>query len=160
TAAHVIEGPKSWRAHCKEHGPTPLRLGARNGASVTLPWDARAVDIDLDIDIATFTISPREIAAIERTPYSGYQREWPPPPPQRDKGIYYCGFPAKGTRQLSQRAVQFGVSIGSGVASSVSDTDVSSLIEREYLEAALGEGIPPENYDFGGISGGPMLYVI
>src|ERR1700754_3374975 len=30
-----------------------LRLGAKNGASVELPWDGRCVDIDLDIDIAT-----------------------------------------------------------------------------------------------------------
>jgi hypothetical protein len=34
------------------------------------------------------------------------------------------------------------------------------LIEREHLVAVLGGGIPPENFDFGGISGGPMLMVV
>jgi len=37
------------------------------------------------------------------------------------------------------------------------DIDVSSQIEREYLIPVLGEGLPPENFNFGGISGGPML---
>ena len=32
------------------------------------------------------------------------------------------------------------------------------MVERQHLEPALGEGIPPEDYDYGGISGGPMLY--
>jgi hypothetical protein len=160
TAAHVIEGPRSWRKHWEQHGPTPLRLGGRRGTSAPFDWDARAVDIDLEIDIATFAISPKEIAAINRSVYSGYQPDWPPPPPEKSKGIYYCGFPGHGTRQISREAVQFGAVVGSGVASGVNEADVSSLIERGYLEPALGEGIPPENYDFGGISGGPMVYVV
>jgi hypothetical protein len=65
----------------------------QNGPSVELPWDARCVDIDLDIDIATFMISPREIEAIERVPYGGLQAQWPPPPPRVDVGITYAGFP-------------------------------------------------------------------
>ncbi|WP_409189829.1 hypothetical protein [Bradyrhizobium sp. RDM4] len=38
-----------------------MRLGAKNGTWVEPPWDARCVDID--IDIATFMISPREFEA-------------------------------------------------------------------------------------------------
>ena len=41
----------------------------------------------------------------------------------------------------------------------MSETNISSLLEREYLEPTLGEGLPPENFDFGGISGSPLLYV-
>jgi hypothetical protein len=67
TAAHVIEGRGSWREHCETYGATPLRLGGRDGASLLLEWDARAVDIDLRMDIATFMISPREVEQIDRT---------------------------------------------------------------------------------------------
>jgi len=151
TAAHVIEGPGGWRESCARHGKAPLRLGAKNGASVELPWDARCVDIDLDIDIATFTISPREIEAIERVPYGGLQAQWPPPPPRVDVGITYAGFPGVGTRNLSHAAVQFGVLCGTGLVSSVNDREISTLLEREYLEPVLGEGIVPEDYNFGGI---------
>ena len=43
-----------------------------------------------------------------------------------------------------------------GRVSSASQT----LIEREQLMPALGQGLPPENFDFGGISGGLMLMVV
>lgn len=159
TAAHVIEGENGWRERCRILGPRPLRLGAKNGRSIELPWDARAVDIDTDIDIATFMISRREIEFIERVPYGGLQSSWPPETPVAGQGIIYSGFPGAGTRELSNHAVQFGVACGTGMASSVSETNISSLIERDHLEPVLGEGIMPENYNFGGISGAPMLYV-
>jgi hypothetical protein len=159
TAAHVIEGRNSWRSHCEINGETQLRLGGRNGTSVSFDWDARAVDINLDMDIATFAVSAREIEDINRTPYSGVQNGWPPDPPRERHGIVYAGFPAVGTRLLSVTSVQFGVVCGTGLVSSVSELNVSSLIERDYLEPALGDGIPPGNFDFGGISGAPMLYV-
>jgi hypothetical protein len=158
TAAHVVEGPGGWWESCARHGKAPLRLGARNGSSVELPWDARCVDIDLDIDIATFTISPREIEAIERVPYGGLQAQWPPPPPRIDVGITYAGFPGVGTRNLSRAAVQFGILCGTGLVSSENDREISTLLDRDYLEPVLGEGIVPENYNFGGISGGPLIY--
>jgi len=40
----------------------------------------------------------------------------------------------------------------------VNDRDISTLLEREYLEPAMGEGVVPENYNFGGMSGGPVIY--
>src|SRR5271166_6531970 len=92
TAAHVIEGPMSWREHCDSHGKTPLRLGGREGTSVEFDWDARGVDINLRMDIATFVVSPREIEYIDRTVYSGYQAQWPPEPPKEKQGIIYSGF--------------------------------------------------------------------
>jgi hypothetical protein len=58
TAAHVIEGRNGWRAHCDAHGKTNLRLGAKEGGSVAFDWDARCVDINLAMDIATFMVSP------------------------------------------------------------------------------------------------------
>ena len=158
TAAHVVEGPGGWRESCARYGNPPLRLGAKSGASVELPWDARCIDIDLDIDIATFTISPREIEAIERVPYGGLQTQWPPPPPRVNAGITYAGFPGVGTRNLSRAAVQFGILCGTGLVSSVNEREISTLLERDHLEPVLGEGIVPENYNFGGISGGPLIY--
>jgi len=37
---------------------------------------------------------------------------------------------------------------------------VSTQIEREHLMPAMGQGIPPDNFDFRGMSGGLMLTVI
>jgi hypothetical protein len=160
TAAHIIKGPKSWRAHCEEHGPTQLRLAGRNGTSIPLDWDARTVDINLDLDIATFTVSQAEIASLGRSIYSGYPSEWPPSGPAKNKGVFYAGFPGISTMHRSREEAVFGAFAGSGIASGVNERDILSQIEREHLEPALGDGIPPENFDFGGISGGPMLYVV
>jgi hypothetical protein len=70
-----------------------------------------------------------------------------------------CGIPWKGNN-LAPTEISFGVVPAGGIASSVGDRDVSTLIERQHLVAVLGQGLPPENYDFWGMSGGPMLTVI
>jgi hypothetical protein len=160
TAAHVIEGPNSWREHCKAHGRTRLRLGGRAGQAVLFDWDARRVDINLEIDVATFTISPQEIARIGRTVYSGLQTQWPPAPPVDRQGVLYAGFPAVGTKILSHEAVEFGVVCGTGLVSAINERDVHTLIEREYLEPVFSKEIIPEDYVFGGISGAPLLQIL
>jgi hypothetical protein len=113
--------------------------------------------LDLPLDLAGRHAT---IAALGKVCLTGYQRAWPPGPPQQDRGVYYSGFPGTETIWLSPREISFGAAPGGGVASSVSETDVSTLIERENLIAVLGGGTPPENFDFGGMSGGPMLTVI
>jgi hypothetical protein len=156
--AHVIEGPRSWREHCDQYGKTNIRLGGRRGASAAFDWDARCVDINLDMDIATFMVSPREIEQISRAAYSGLQMNWPLQLPPVRQGMMYAGFPGCATRRLSLEAVEFGVVCAAGFVSSVSTRNVSYLVEREHLEPMLGQGIPPENYHYGSISGAPMLY--
>jgi hypothetical protein len=159
TAAHVVEGERSWREHCKIHGPTPLRLGGWKGTSLVLDWDERLIDIDSKIDTATFKISREEIAHVNRSVFTGLQSTWPPVPPQEWQQVSYCGFAAVETRQISRASVEFGVLYGAGLASSVSPLNISSLFERQYAESISGVALPPENFNFGGISGGPMIYV-
>jgi hypothetical protein len=156
TAAHVVDG---WRASRASEDAGPLRL-AGNGTSIALDWDARVIDAHPEIDIATFGVTEAEIKSLGTIVLTGSQRAWPPGPPQEQRGIYYCGYPGIGTRYPSLQEVVFGAVSGSGIATSVSEKDISSLIEREHLMPALGDGIPPENFDFGGISGGPMLTVV
>lgn len=45
-----------------------------------------------------------------------------------------------------------------GLVSPVNERDASVLIERQHLEPALGEGVVPENFNFGGISGAPLFH--
>ncbi len=154
TADHVIAGWREDRAAgsvvALQLGDLPLELEGRNAL----------IAAHAGIDIATFRISRDDARAIGKTILTGCQTAWPPPPPQRDRGVYYGGFPGVETVRLSQREFSFGAAPGGGVASSISDTDVSCLIEREDLIGVLGQGIPPENYNFRGMSGGPMLSVI
>jgi hypothetical protein len=155
TAQHVIEG---FRRDSAAGNVVAVQLG------LDLPLDFTSrhaiIGEHPDIDIATFRITEEEIAAIGKITLTGHQRAWPPSPPQQDRGVYYSGFPGTETIWLSPREISFGAAPGGGVASSVSETDVSTMIERENLIAVRGGGIPPENFDFGGMSGGPMLTVI
>jgi hypothetical protein len=154
TAAHVIDECRqalgSGRVVSVQLGDQGLDLDGRNAI----------IAADAAIDIATFRVSRDEVAALGKTVLTGYQRQWPPGPPQRDRGVYYGGFPGTETIWSAPREISFGAAPGGGIASSVSESDVSSLIERDQLLAVLGRGLPPENYDFRGMSGGPMLTVI
>ncbi len=156
TACHVIDG---WKRCPAEDRPGPLRLGGM-GTSVLLNWDQRVIDADASIDIATFNVDDSEVKSVGKTILTGAQKKWPPGTPPVSCGVYYAGFPGVGTIEMSPDMVSFGAMGGGGIATSVSEKDVSSQIEREYLTSYFGEGVPPENYDFRGLSGGPMLAVV
>jgi hypothetical protein len=154
TANHVLE---AWRNDRQSKKVVALQLAG-------VPFDPEGrhaiIDAHRGIDIATFRITAGEVRSIGKTTLTGTQRAWPPQPPQQDKGVYYAGFPGVEKQWVSPRDVSFGIAPGGGVANSVSEQDVSSLIDREHIIPVLGGGVPPENFDFRGISGGPMLYVI
>lgn len=154
TASHVIGG---WREDRARKSVVALQMGG-------IPFDPegknKIIAEHAGIDIATFRISPEEVKRLGKTVLKGYQSEWPPPPPLEGRGIYFAGFPGVEKIWLSPREISFGIAPGGGVASSVSEDNVSSLIDREKIIPVLGGGVPHDNYNFQGISGGPMLSVI
>jgi len=154
TAAHVLEG---WCEDKNREDVEVLQLGN------DLPFDdleSRLIHFHRDIDIATFDISESEVSSIGKTILTGNNKTWPPPPPMERKGVYISGFPGVETIGSAQDEISFGAASGSGIAHSISDLDVSSLMEREHLIGVLGEGIPPENFNFSGMSGGPMITAV
>ncbi len=154
TAQHVIEqlnqDKHAGNVVAVQLGELPLDLAGKNVI----------IAAHEQLDIATFRITPEEVAALGKTILTGSQQQWPPLPPQQDRGVYFGGFPGTETIWTSPQEISFGALPAGGIASSISEIDVSSLIEREHLIPLLGEGIPPPDYNFGGISGGPMLSVV
>ena len=47
-----------------------------------------------------------------------------------------------------------------GIATSAHETSISIQIEREKMMRVLGDEDMPENFDFGGMSGGPVLAIV
>ena len=97
------------------------------------------IDGDPAIDIATFDITPERIKLIKCAVLTGLQKSWPPVAPKPEERIYYCGFPGSGRvwpPPLSE--IRFGAVVSSGAASSVSDLDISTHINRESLHPILG----------------------
>jgi len=155
TAAHVLSGLE---VDQRSRDVIAVQLG--RDLKLDFSGQHAVIDRNIDIDIATFCISENEIASISKVILTGRQDRWPPAPPQLNCGVYFSGFPEAERLVLSQNEISFGAMPGMGVASSVSVRDVCTHFDRNQWIDALGVGLPPENYDFGGLSGGPLLTVI
>jgi hypothetical protein len=155
TAAHVLSGLEHDQS-CQEVVAVQL------GRDLKLDLNGRhaVIDRNNEIDIATFHITANEIYSLSKTILTGRQDRWPPAPPQEGRGIYFSGFPGRETLPISKTEISFGAVPGSGVAHSVSERDICTLFDRNQWIDVLGLGVPPVNYDFGGLSGGPLLSVI
>jgi hypothetical protein len=158
TAAHVVE---ECLRDTRSKAFIQCMIGSNLGTSVPFNLGDRLIDGHREIDIATFWMTPEEIHRTGREILRGYYHpRWPPPLPQVDRGVTYCGFPGNSRRWLARREINFGIVAMAGVASSSNETSISILIEREHLTQVLGDGYMPENYDFGGISGGPLIAIV
>jgi hypothetical protein len=136
-------------------------LGSSCGTPVPFHLGDRLIDAHHGIDIATFWITPEEMRLTGRETLKGYYYpKWPPPIPQVGRGVTYCGFPGKGRRWLAPREISFGCAAMAGLATNSHETSLSILIERDDLLRVLGDDDLPENYDFGGISGGPVIAIV
>lgn len=157
TACHVISQMRSDR---EQHDILATQISTDPGVAIDFDGANRILDEDERIDIATFRIELDQIKRSGKTVLRGHQSAWPPAPPQQDRGVYYSGYPEIESLWQAPEEVNFGALPGSGIASSVNDHTISTQISREHLIDVLGLGIPPENYNFSGMSGGPMLTVI
>jgi hypothetical protein len=156
TAAHVVidffNDIRSQETHCAiaADGKRPLRI----------PLGDRIIDGSPEIDIATFRIYEHELAYLGRTVLQGLVGEWPPRLAEVDGPVSYCGFPRVGRRRLVPNERTFGCVPMGGLVSSSHETCISILLERDQLTQVLGEEPMPENFDFGGMSGGPVVAII
>jgi hypothetical protein len=157
TARHVIE---QVRCDQREYGVLATQISTDPGVALDFDGQNQVIDEDEAVDLATFRITPDQIQRSRKTVLKGLQTTWPPRPPLEGRGIYYSGYPEIETLWQAVDEVNFGAAPASGVATSVNEHTISSQIARERLIAVLPGGIPPENYNFSGMSGGPMLTVI
>jgi hypothetical protein len=135
-------------------------IGANGGPALSIYLGDRIIDGSPEIDIATFRITAEEVERIGRTQVSGFQRAWPPPPARVDHGVTLCGFPGEARRWLATRQLSFGCTPTACVVTNSHSAGISVQLERDRLLRVLGDRDLPEDYDFGGISGGPMLAMV
>jgi hypothetical protein len=153
TAAHIYE---QFKIDSEQHNIVASQVG-----NAAFPLQDRLIESIIDLDIAMFDLTPNELLKIKRSLFVGAQRHWPPEPPEVNSGILYAVFPGLERSVIPQfRLAEFRYLRGLGVATSVSSRDISFQIEREELVHVPGlEPTIPDNYQFGGISGGPMLAI-
>jgi hypothetical protein len=156
TAAHVyrlyLDGKQMAR------GRIACQLG-----DLSFDPEARLIDVSDDIDIATFNLSAADLAQIGKQPFTAAARDWPPPHPapahRGSVGLAACfaGFPEGSRLWIDHYALSFGLYVASGPIGSASDRQISIPFERQFWVDTLGLGFPPQGFDPGGISGGPMM---
>ena len=98
TAAHVVQ-------ECLDDTRSPMFLqsmiGANGCTAIPIHLGDRFIEGNSTMDIATFRVSPEELAFTKRTPLTGFQRAWPPRLAQINRGVTYCGgFPGAARRWL------------------------------------------------------------
>jgi hypothetical protein len=145
TAAHVL------RQYQSDLNGGSFRLQLMNEVADDLC--ERLIDVSDELDIATFALDERLVRRLGRTPLG----LWPPRPPQEGKGIMIGGYPAVERIESKDFTVGFGLFTVLGVARTVTEKQITWLVEREHqLENAKIPAPPPE-YDLGGVSGGPLI---
>jgi hypothetical protein len=157
TAAHVVteyfEDTKSPRF-------VQIMLGTDGRVALPIVLGDRIIDANAAIDIATFRVSREEVDYVNRNMLRGYVKDWPPKPIELDSPAIYCGFPGVGRRRVQPKEHVHGIVVMAGMVTSVSDACVSIQIEREHLYQIFGDTKMPANFDFGGMSGGPVLAMV
>ena len=112
------------------------------------------IDINEELDLATIDIDEKMYAELKKT--SGKEiiplSTWPPQAPQEGYGIMLAGYPGQDRLDLN-----FGLFTALDVARRVSSDQITWRIERDHLVEGGGIPVLPENYDLGGISGGPLI---
>ena len=80
--------------------------------------------------------------------------------PEVNAGVTYCGFPGHGRSVRSFREIVFGIFSAASYLTSANEQSISVQIERERLVQVHGDGVLSTDYDFGGISGGPLIAIV
>jgi hypothetical protein len=150
TAAHVLRGYRS--------------DATREYAAVRI-FDAPVNDLDAriiclpskgEVDIASFAVDDSLLKATgkEIVPLG-----WPPYPPQEGRGILLAGYPGQ-ERVIESDSVNFGLFTAIVIAKTVSEKQITWLIEPEWQLETAEIPAPPPGYNLGGASGGPLITLL
>ncbi len=150
TAAHVIRGYE--KAAAKE------RVRLQFADAVIDDLADRVIQINDRLDLVTVALDPTVIARLGRTiaPIS----LWPPMVPQEERGIMLGGYPGQERDEFKPLNVMFGLFTALGVAKTVTDDQVTWIVDREFEVESIGVPSMPPHYVLGGISGGPLITAI
>jgi hypothetical protein len=148
TAAHVL------RAYID--GASDTRHVLCIGDAVISDLEQRLISLPRPgrTDIATFRLDEKTIERVGKTvtPLA----DWPPRPPQEGRGIMLAGYPGQ-ERRAEKDGMSWGLFTSLVIARTVTDRQITWLIEpNEQLEGATVPP-PPPLYGMGGISGGPLV---
>lgn len=152
TAAHVYEG----YLNAKNHDKLRSWLGC-----IPFLMDERVISYfgAKDLYVATFRISDEEARETGKNVLYGNQQGWPPLRIQNNVGALFAGFPGNQRIEGETLECNFGLYSAFSPVSSVSTRHFGCGFDRSRWIDTMGNGLPEEGFDLGGISGCPVLAV-
>jgi hypothetical protein len=154
TAAHV------YRSYLKQKEVGKVDFCQLSNISFELETRLISVPDSGSTDIATFEISVKELAAVGANVLRGSNESWPPKQPKEENMVVVSGFPGLERLKREQDYYSFGYYCFNTPVSTISSSHFGCSFDRKYWKDAIGKGLPPENYDMGGISGSPAIALI
>ena len=158
TAGHVY---REYLAHQREHGSLYCQVANAKVSDLSkLLIACGNVHIPLpdegpEADIATFRMNPAAVDRVGLIPISALG-DWPAPPAP-GQNVMFAGYPGQERIFLSPNEIDFGFHSGMTGARTITERQITMLIQREFLLDWTGHGVPPAGYGLGGISGAPLL---
>lgn len=119
--------------------------------------EARLISRQDNLDIATFRVTDAEAAHINKAIIGSEPPPWEPLVPAVRNFAFFAGFPARTRGITSMGDFVTAPYFAMQPITSVTDHQISCRFEREKMIDLSGQGLPPQGYDIGGISGGPLL---
>jgi hypothetical protein len=133
-----------------------VSIGCQLGTLLFDPG-ARLICCRDDLDIATFRVNAAEVEEIGAPVVTAGPPNWGSLNPAVGDFAFFAGFPAQ-TRGITAdgdfaTAPYFAMT----PITSVTDHQIGCRFNRDKIIDFSGCGLPPQGYDIGGVSGGPML---
>jgi len=149
TAAHVFREYLTAKK-------TAVAIGCQLGNLLFDP-ETQLICCRNDLDIATFRVSPSEAEQIGKPIVTPGPPNWGPLSPEAGHFVFFAGFPAQTRGITADRNFATVPYLAMPEITSVTDRQIACRINREKIIDFSGRGLPPEGYDIGGVSGGPLL---
>lgn len=150
TAAHVYEGYQRDKIHNSN-----LKIAVGD-----LPFDLEERLIDClgskILDIATFRIYDEEIRKLGKHICYG-AASWPPNAVLESQSIFFGGYPGVERLKVGPQAYDYGLYVALTPVSSSSERHFACSFERDNWLDTFGKGLPPPDFEMGGMSGGPAF---
>jgi hypothetical protein len=152
TAAHVYE-----KAQNLGGGNVRSRTGV---GSCRIALASRLIDVDADLDLATFRVEADEVDALGSQLVPVGLTGWPPPPPTAGDAAILAGFPGNQRLRDPDGGFDLGVYTAHLRINEVGPRHLTFLIDYTGLDDYSGQGMPEQGYSLGGVSGGPVLLLV
>ena len=119
--------------------------------------EARLIGCCDDLDIATFRVDASEAAQLGKAVVTSDIRNWNSLGPAPGDFAFFGGFPAQTRGMTPDNNFATAPYLAITPITSVTDHQITCRFDRNKMIDFSGSGLPPQGYDVGGVSGGPLL---